>query len=413
MRTNTSSAALLLAAVAVTGCGEPTTTAGDPSGSRGIPSGPPNILWIIAESKTPAFETLAAEGARFTQAFAAAPDRAAGRSAILTGMHPAAFGSHRPGTPAVPPPHVRSVAETLRAADYFTAFVSHDPRTAALGDAFRPPPGDDAPPGADGVPLGSWDRVGAEAHWRQRGPRQPFFTVFDVTSVDIRGGDGERSIRRILAELDADGLSDTTVVFAFTEASLLAQTDLQIPLAVRWPGRLPAGSVRDDVVTTIDLAPTLHALAGIPVPEHLQGRVFLGGASADDGARASRAATGLPIPADRIAPTGEAPHAPDGEHAQPDRVHPVAARPESYPRGGVFHVAPEVSITCETEGAAIEYTTDRYPPFRWKLYTGPFRIVDWQLRFRCGRLGYHDSETVKYDFDVEFNWWEPRPRRRS
>ena len=50
---------------------------------------------------------------------------------------------------------------------------------------------------------------------------------------------------------------------------------------------------------------------------------------------------------------------------------------------------------------------------RWKLYTGPFRIVDWQLRFRCGRLGYHDSETVKYDFDVEFNWWERRPRRRS
>lgn len=399
MRTTTFGAALVLAALAVTGCGQPTTTADEPFDSRGIPSGPPNIVWIIAESKTPAFEALAAEGARFTQAFAVAPERAEGRSAILTGMHPAAFGSDTPGATIVPPPHVRSLAETLRAANYFTAFVSHDPETAALGDAFRPPQRHDAPPAADRVPLGSWDQVGAEAHWRQRDPRQPFFTVFDLSHAATRGNDGEQSIREVLAQLDADGLADTTVVFAFAEPDLPArrgapaptEADLQIPFAVRWPGRLPAGTVREEAVATVDLAPTLLALAGIPIPDHLPGRSLFGDAA----------------PADRTAATRDTPAVP------PDRIHPVAPRPESYPRGGVFHVAPEVSITCATEGAAIEYTTDRYPPFRWKLYTSPFRIVDWQLRFRCGRLGYHDSETVKYDFDVEFNWWEPRRRRGS
>jgi arylsulfatase A-like enzyme len=36
------------------------------------------------------------------------------------------------------------------------------------------------------------------------------------------------------------------------------------------------GSVTDRLVSTIDLGPTVLALAGLPVPTHLQGRVFLG-----------------------------------------------------------------------------------------------------------------------------------------
>lgn len=46
------------------------------------------------------------------------------------------------------------------------------------------------------------------------------------------------------------------------------------PLLVRWPGRVPTGSVRDALVSTVDLAPTLLDALGLPVPEAMQGRSF-------------------------------------------------------------------------------------------------------------------------------------------
>ena len=62
-------------------------------------------------------------------------------------------------------------------------------------------------------------------------------------------------------------------------------------------------------------------------------------------------------------------------------------------------------VDLSTEGATIEYTTEPGEAPRWKLYAGPFRMLDWELRFRCGRLGYFDSETVQYDFHIDYNWW--------
>ncbi|MXZ71257.1 MAG: sulfatase-like hydrolase/transferase [Acidobacteria bacterium] len=402
-------AAIALAVLTLAGCGDPTNASRDALSHPVAPSGPPNLVWIIAEADTVALETLAAEGARFTQAFAVTPNRGAGRSAILTGMPPAAFGAHGPGGKTAPPPTVRSVAERLRATGYFTTFASHDPETAALGDAFRPPPRDGAPPGADRVPLGSWDQVGAEAHWRHRDRRQPFFAVLDLTGTGMRTSDSDQRIAQILAELDADEAAGNTAVFAFTEPRPPARTvdrtltaaDLQITLAVRWPGHIPPGIVRDDPVTTVDFAPTLLSLGGAPIPDHLPGRVLLGDSEMDVAHPSSALADVRRTIRDWMV---SADRAPSDETAAGQR--PTTARPESYPRGGIFHVAPRVSITCPTEGAVIEYTTDSFEPFRWRLYTGPFRFVDWHLRFRCGRLGYHDSEVVKYDFDVEYNWWD-------
>jgi uncharacterized sulfatase len=45
---------------------------------------------------------------------------------------------------------------------------------------------------------------------------------------------------------------------------------------VRWPGKIKPGSVRDDLVCFLDLAPTVLSLAGAEVPKHMQGRVMLG-----------------------------------------------------------------------------------------------------------------------------------------
>ena len=42
---------------------------------------------------------------------------------------------------------------------------------------------------------------------------------------------------------------------------------LRVPFAARWPGKIPAGSVSDEIVHAMDLFPTLAKFAGGKVPE--------------------------------------------------------------------------------------------------------------------------------------------------
>ena len=83
-------------------------------------------------------------------------------------------------------------------------------------------------------------------------------------------------VRRILAALDELGLAeDTLVVFTSDHGELLGDHGLllkgpmmyegavRVPLILRWPGRLPAGERRDDLVQWIDLCPTFLEAAGL------------------------------------------------------------------------------------------------------------------------------------------------------
>ena len=92
------------------------------------------------------------------------------------------------------------------------------------------------------------------------------------------------------ALLEADGLADETIVFFFSDHGMglprfkrtLYDSGLHVPLMVRFPDRyqhlapLPPGGRTDRLVSFVDLAPTLLSLAGIPVPETMQGEAFLG-----------------------------------------------------------------------------------------------------------------------------------------
>lgn len=53
-------------------------------------------------------------------------------------------------------------------------------------------------------------------------------------------------------------------------------TGVHVPLIVRWPGELEAGTVREDLTSVLDLPPTMLKVAGVVVPRHMQGRVILG-----------------------------------------------------------------------------------------------------------------------------------------
>ncbi|MEQ3553824.1 sulfatase [Pseudonocardia nematodicida] len=291
-------------------------------------TGRPNILWISThdinphlscyagvhpgaeQARTPHLDRLASEGMRFDRAFAAAPVCGPSRSAIMTGCHPAAIGTMHMRTKAVLPPDVRLFTEYLREAGYhatnnrFTDFQTS-------------------------VPASAFDDCSATAHWRDRPSTDtPFFAAFHglVTHESQLYGDDDEFAARIphvapherhdpagvelppyhpdtpafrtawaryhdlitemdhqvgelLAQLDEDGLTDSTIVVFWSDHGLgmprakrwLNDSGLHVPLVVRWPGRVPAGSVHTDPVHLMDLAPTMLEVCGVDVPASMHG----------------------------------------------------------------------------------------------------------------------------------------------
>lgn len=91
-------------------------------------------------------------------------------------------------------------------------------------------------------------------------------------------------VGKVMAELEAAGVLDNTIVIWTTDHGdgitrgkrTLYDSGLRVPMVVRFPDLRQAGEVRDDLVSFVDIAPTLLSLAGAPAPDHLQGAVFLG-----------------------------------------------------------------------------------------------------------------------------------------
>jgi len=89
------------------------------------------------------------------------------------------------------------------------------------------------------------------------------------------------SVGSILAALDDSGQATNTIVVFVSDNGISMpfaklncyQASLRVPLIVRWPGRILAGK-RDplNMVSTVDLAPTLLELADMKVPGYMAGR---------------------------------------------------------------------------------------------------------------------------------------------
>lgn len=296
------------------------------------PARRPNFLWISLEdtsprfgcygdalARTPHLDRLAGQGRRYTHAFSTAGVCAPSRSAIITGVYQTSMGTHHmrtthtnPNAPelptpysAVPPHYVKTFTEYLRAAGYF---CTNNQKTDYQ---FTPP-------------FTAWDELGDHGHWRNRpDPDQPFFAVFNPTVTHESGmwpkddrplvtdpaklelppyipdtprcrealakhydnleiADG--IVGDLLKELEEDGLADNTVVMIWSDHGeglprgkrWPYDRGIRVPLIVRWPGMLEAGDVSEDLVSMIDLGPTLLSLAGVDIPLHFQGQPFLG-----------------------------------------------------------------------------------------------------------------------------------------
>ncbi|MCP4641312.1 MAG: sulfatase [bacterium] len=285
------------------------------------PDNRPNILWLISEDtspdmacygttqvQTPNLDRFASQGVRYTQAYATAPVCSAVRSGFMTGMYQTTVGahnhrSHRDDGYRLPEP-VEPITEYFRKAGYYVSNAAGLSRNRGGKTDWNFVPTRKPFDGTD---------------WSQRKPGQPFFAQInfklthrtfqrdkdrpiDPATVDIPPYYPDHPLTRrdwadyleslqvldnqvgeVLARLDEEGLAENTIVFYFGDhgrphvrgKQWLYQGGIHIPLIVRWPGRIQPG-VSNDLVSTVDFAPTAMSLAGFKPPSHWQGQVFVG-----------------------------------------------------------------------------------------------------------------------------------------
>ena len=94
------------------------------------------------------------------------------------------------------------------------------------------------------------------------------------------------NIGRVLKYLDEYNLTENTIVVltsdqgfylgehGFFDKRFIYEESIRMPFIIRFPKKVKAGTVNEDVVSNIDFAPTLLDLAGIKTTEKLQGKSF-------------------------------------------------------------------------------------------------------------------------------------------
>ncbi len=89
----------------------------------------------------------------------------------------------------------------------------------------------------------------------------------------------DSQVGQIVKKLKDDGVYDNTVIFLFSDhgyvmhrhKQFIYEGGIRMPLIVTGPG-IPAGKVRDDLVSGIDVTATSLGAAGLPVPIEMEGR---------------------------------------------------------------------------------------------------------------------------------------------
>lgn len=291
----------------------------------------PNILWIVSEDNspflgsygddfatTPHLDRLAEEGVRYERAFANAPVCAPARSTLITGVSPTSMGTEHMRSEYPLPELIRFFPEYLRNAGYYTTNNAKTDYNTSVAEARM---------------RDAWDESSSTATYADRAPGQPFFAVFNTSishesslhePVNALTHDPERVpippyhprtpemewdwaqyydkitemdawVGQLLQELEDAGLADETIVFYYGDHGgvlgrskrYLYESGLRVPLIIRFPEKYAhlapgePGTRVDRIVTFADFAPTALSLAGIPVPDYMQGRPFLGGQEAD------------------------------------------------------------------------------------------------------------------------------------
>ena len=295
-----------------------------------------NVLLIVSEDngaelscygdpfvKTPNLDQLAAEGARFSNAYVTHAVCSVSRASILTGLYPFQNGQIGLAT------HQYSM---FRAWDNIPSLLKQfGYRTGIIGKLHVNPvsafPFDTVWRDPKAVSFNKRDvaQVAEQAgqFFRESGDT-PFFlavnypdahfpllrqqhglperpiTAAEVKTLPFIGADTPRlrqgtadyynclmrldtGVGMLLEQLQRYGLSDRTLVIYLGDhgaqfsrgKGTCYEGGLRIPLIVRWPGQVKPGVVRDELVSTVDILPTILQAVSLPSRASLPGRSIL------------------------------------------------------------------------------------------------------------------------------------------
>jgi arylsulfatase A-like enzyme len=97
----------------------------------------------------------------------------------------------------------------------------------------------------------------------------------------------DENIGRVFDYLEKKNILDETAIlhtsdhgfflgeWRLFDKRLMHEPSIRVPFMVRYPRRIPAGTVREEMILDTDIAPTILDLAGVPVPAHMQGKSVL------------------------------------------------------------------------------------------------------------------------------------------
>jgi arylsulfatase A-like enzyme len=284
----------------------------------------PNILWITTEdigpnlgcygdqfAVTPNLDAFAKRSLRFERAWSNAPVCAPARTTIISGMYPPSTGGEHMRSMVPMPTGTKMYAELLREAGYYCTNNSKEDYNL------------------EKTPE-TWDESSGKAHWKNRKGGQPFFAIFNTTNThesqirrpnhtlvhdpakapipayhpdtpevrhdwaqyadNITTMDGDFAKR--MKEVEDAGLAEDTIVFFYGDHGAGMprhkrwpyDSGLRVPFIVHFPAKwkhlAPKGygpdGVSKELISFVDLAPTLLSIIGQEAPPWMQGRAFAG-----------------------------------------------------------------------------------------------------------------------------------------
>lgn len=287
----------------------------------------PNILWLYVDdmsdwlgcygyelAETPHIDQLAKQGVRFEKAFMPSPVCSTTRSALITGTMQTSFGLHHHRTmiKEVLPNEVLTVPELFRQAGYVTFNEEKEDynflrdRDLLYSPDFQRPKF-----------RGHFN--GKDLDWLKQLQGKPFFGQIQLKGGKTGGETGQKfptesrvkaeqvtvppfypdnevfrnaiarhyeqvaitdtEVGQIINALKEYDLLDNTILFFFTDhgsplpraKQFLYDDGLKVPLIVTGKN-IPKGAVREDLVNGIDISATSLALAGVQIPDYLEGK---------------------------------------------------------------------------------------------------------------------------------------------
>ncbi|HJD91254.1 sulfatase-like hydrolase/transferase [Bacteroides coprosuis] len=267
---------------------------------------------------TPHIDKLAREGVQFMNAWSTAPQSSPARSSLITGSYATTYGMDVHPVAHITPKNIL-FPELLKNAGYYCTNNSKTHYNTKLNN------------------KSCWNDCRREATYNHsdRDALQPFFSVFNseashmgrMRTFHMEGRrdylqeginidslvlplhfpdlpemysdyaahleaaqDIDKWVGTFLADLEERGLSENTIIFVYSDhggclprgKGYLYETGLKIPFVVYFPpkwkhlAKTNIPSQQKDLVGFVDFAPTILSLAGVSIPESMQGKAFMG-----------------------------------------------------------------------------------------------------------------------------------------